>query len=142
MRDPEQAQHGLGKLIDGGLLVNARGVAPAHPQQPEQAAGHRAERDLGIRDGEPARSLPSLDITQGARRQAARDVQGVQACAGEDPGDVGIGPAEPARRSVSHGEQLRRVADAGDGAVDHLPQRSSTSSEAVWNNCSLLSKWL
>ena len=22
------------------------------------------------------------------------------------------------------------------------PQRSSTSSEAVWNNCSLLSKWL
>ena len=90
----EQAQHGLGELVDGGL-GNAFGVPLAHPQQPEQAAGHSAERDLGIGNGKPARGLPRLDVAQGTRRQADGDVQGVQAGAGEEPGDVRVGPAEP-----------------------------------------------
>jgi hypothetical protein len=63
--DAEQAQHGLGELVDGGL-GNAFGVPLAHPQQPEQAAGHGAERDLGIGNGEPARGLPGLDVAQAA----------------------------------------------------------------------------
>jgi hypothetical protein len=45
--DAEQAQLGLGELVDGGL-GDAVGVPLAHPQQPDQASGHRAERDLGI----------------------------------------------------------------------------------------------
>jgi hypothetical protein len=53
----EQPQHGLGELVDGGFR-DAVGVPLAHPQQPEQPAGHRAERDPGIRHGEPARGLP------------------------------------------------------------------------------------
>jgi hypothetical protein len=54
----EQPQHGPGELVDGGFR-DAVGVPLAHPQQPEQAAGHRAERDPGIRHGEPARGLPA-----------------------------------------------------------------------------------
>jgi len=63
----EQAQHGLGELVDGGL-GDAFGVPLAHPQQPQQAAGHRAERDPGIGHSETARRLPGLDIPQGAQR--------------------------------------------------------------------------
>ena len=51
--------------------------------------GRGAERDLGLRHGEPARGLPRPDVAQGARRQAGGDVQDVQARAGEESGDVG-----------------------------------------------------
>ena len=83
--DAEQAQLGLGELVDGGL-GDAFGVPLAHPQQPEHATGHGAERDLGIGHGEPPRGLPGLDVAQGARGQAGRDVQDVQAGAGKEPG--------------------------------------------------------
>ena len=76
--DAEQAQLGLGELVDGGLRDAFR-VPLAHPQQPEHAAGRGAERDLGIGNGEPARGLPGLDVAQGARRQAGGDVQDIQA---------------------------------------------------------------
>ena len=142
MREPEQAQHGLGKLVNGGLLVNARGVALAHPQQPEQATGHGAERDLGIRNGEPARSLPSLDITQGARRQAARGVQSVQAGPVRNPAMSGwVQPSRPEILIPTANNSAGSLMPATARSII-CPQRSSTSSEAVWNNCSLLSKWL
>jgi phosphatidylinositol-3-phosphatase len=48
----------------------------ARPQQPEQAAGHGAERDLRVGDGETPGGLPGLDGAQGARRQPAGRVQG------------------------------------------------------------------
>ena len=118
--DAQQAQLGLGELVDGGL-GDAFGVPLAHPQQPEQAAGHGAERDLGIGNGEPALGLPGLDVAQGTRRQAAGDVQDVQAGTGEEPGDVGVGPAEPPGDPGAHGEQLGRVGEAGGGPVDQLP---------------------
>src|SRR4029077_5988622 len=51
--DPEQAQLGLSELVDRDLR-DAVGVPLAHPQQPDQASGHRAERDLRIGHGEPA----------------------------------------------------------------------------------------
>jgi hypothetical protein len=60
---------------------------------PEHAAGRGAERDLGIWNGEAARGLPSLDVAQGAPRQADGDVQDGQAGAGEEPGDLRVGPA-------------------------------------------------
>ena len=50
----EQAQDGLGELIDSGL-VHTFGVALAQPQQAEQPPGHGAERDPGLGDSEAAR---------------------------------------------------------------------------------------
>jgi hypothetical protein len=94
--DAQQPQAGLGELVDGDL-VDALGVAQVHSQQPEQSAGYRAERDLGVGNGEPARGLPRLDVPKSARCQAHRDVQGVEACSGKEPGDIGVGPAEPLR---------------------------------------------
>ena len=41
--------------------------------------------------------------------------------ADQEPGDVGVGPAQPPGDPRAHGEQLRRVGDAGAGAVDQLP---------------------
>jgi hypothetical protein len=96
-------------------------VPLAHPEEPEHAAGRGAERDLGIGNSEAARGLPSLDVAQGSRRQADGDVQDVQAGAGEEPGDLRVGPAQPAGDPRADGEQLRRVGDAGAGAVDQLP---------------------
>ena len=57
--------------------------------------------------------------------------RGHPAGAGEELGDLRVGPAQPPGDPRTHGEQLRRVGDAGAGAVDQLPQRFSTSSEAV-----------
>ena len=71
----------LGELVDGGL-GDAVGVPLAHPQQPKQPPGHRAERDLRIGDGEPAGGLPGLDVPQRPRRQ---------------PGPPGAAPAAIAR---------------------------------------------
>jgi hypothetical protein len=93
----------------------------APPQQPEQAAGHGAERDLRVGDGKPPGGLPGPDVAQGARRQPAGRVQGRQAGAGQEPGDVGVRPAQPPGDPQRHGEHLRRVADARTGLVDHLP---------------------
>ena len=93
----------------------------AQPQQPEQAAGHRAERDLRVGDGEAPGGLPGPDVAQGAGRQPAGRVQGLQADAGQEPGDIGVRPAQPPRDPQRDGEHLRRVADVRAGPVDHLP---------------------
>ena len=93
----------------------------ARPQQPEQAAGHRAERDLRVGDGEAPGGLPGPDVAQGAWRQPAGRVQGLQAGAGQEPGDIGVRPAQPPGDPQRDGEDLRRVADVRTGLVDHLP---------------------
>src|SRR6185437_13608164 len=66
----EQPQAGLGELVHGCLIDSFR-MPLARPQQPEQAAGHGAERDLRVDDGEAPGGLPGPDVAQGAWRQTA-----------------------------------------------------------------------
>jgi hypothetical protein len=72
----EQPQAGLSELVHGCLIHSFR-MPLARPQQPEQAAGHGAERDLRVGDGEAPGGLPGLDVaddrvTVGGRPPALR----------------------------------------------------------------------
>ena len=89
----EQPQAGLGEPVHRGLVRLSR-LPLAQPQQPEQSAGHRAERDLGVGDGKAPGGLPGPDVAQGAGRQPAGRVEGLQADAGQEPGDIGVRPAQ------------------------------------------------
>ena len=93
----------------------------AQPQQPRQAAGHGAERDLRACDGETPGALPGLDVAQSAWRQPAGRVQGLQADAGQQPGGIGVCPAQPPGDPQRDGEHLRGVADVRAGPVHRLP---------------------
>ena len=86
--DAEQAQLGLGELVDGALC-DAVGVPLAYPPEPEQAADHSAEGDFGVGTGEPADGLSRLDVALRARRQAIGGIQGVQASAVMNPASQG-----------------------------------------------------
>ena len=82
------------ELVAVGVRIAGR-LGWTHPDIAAFAtgAGHGAECDLGIGDGETPGGLPGPDVAQGTRRQA--DVQDVQAGPGGEGGDVGVGPAEP-----------------------------------------------
>ena len=139
--DAQQAQLGLGELVDGGL-VDAFGVPLAYPQQPEQAAGHGAERDLGIGHGKTARGLPRFDVAQGARRQADGMSRASRPAPVRNPAMSGwVQPSRPEIRRPTAKSSAGSVMPPVARSIIR-PQRSSTSSEAVWNSCSLLSKWL
>ena len=71
--------------------------------------------------------LPSPDVAQGAWRQPAGRVQGLQADTGQEPGVIGCVAAQPPGDPQRDGEHLRRVADVRTGLVDHLPRCSSSS---------------
>jgi len=66
----------------------AGGFAGGDAQQPQPGLGELIDGDLVDASGAPlgARHLPRLDVAQRARRQAAGDVQDVQAGTGEEPG--------------------------------------------------------
>jgi len=93
-RNAEQPQAGFGELVHGCLIHSFR-MSLARPQQAEQAAGHGAERDLRVGDGKAPGGLPGPDVAQGAWRQPAGRVHGLQADAGQEPGDIGVRPAQP-----------------------------------------------
>ncbi len=93
-RETEEPQQRLAEAVDGGL-VYASGVALVHPQEPEEASCHGAQGDVGIGETETAGRLASPYVPQSARREPARGAQGAQAGAGQEPGDVGVAPAEP-----------------------------------------------
>jgi len=61
----EQPQAGFGELVHG-CLVHVFRMPLAQAQQPEQAAGRGAERDLRVGDGETPGGLPGMDVAQGA----------------------------------------------------------------------------
>ena len=82
-RQAEQAEAGLGELVDRALF--AFGLPLVEAQQPDEATRHGAESDLGVSHAELTRSTPGLDVPQGARRQAARCVEEVEAGAGDEP---------------------------------------------------------
>jgi hypothetical protein len=138
---PSSRRQASGELVHG-CLVHVFRMPLAQPQQPEQAAGHRAERDLRVGDGETPGSLPGPDVTQGAWHQPAGRVQGLQADAGQEPGDIGMRPAQSPGDPQRDGEHLRRVADVRTGWSITCPSCSSSSPDAVPNSCSLLPKWL
>ena len=72
--DAEQAHEGFGKLVYRGVLDVAR-VALVQPQQPKQPPGDGGQGDFRVGEGEAARGLAGLDITQGAWRQPEGCVQ-------------------------------------------------------------------
>ena len=69
--EAEQAEAGLGELVDRALL-DPFGMPLVQAQQPDEAARHGAESDLRVSHAELTRGLPGLDVPQGARGQAAR----------------------------------------------------------------------
>ncbi len=77
-RQPEQAQAGLGEVVDGAF-GHPFGVALVEPEQTEEPAGYGAERDLGVGDGEAAGGLAGADVTKRAGCQAAGCVEELQA---------------------------------------------------------------
>ena len=76
--EPEQAQAGLGELVDGAF-GHPFGVALVETEQTEEPARHGAERDLGVRDGETAGGLAGADVTKRVGCQAAGCVDELQA---------------------------------------------------------------
>jgi len=65
--------------------------------------------------------LSGPDVAQSAWRQPAGRIHGLQADAGQEPGDIRMRPAQPPGDPQRDGEHLRRVADVRTGPVDHLP---------------------
>src|SRR5215831_17578035 len=113
----------------------------AQPERPEQAAGHGAERDLRVRDGDAPGGLPGLDVPQSGAPAAGR-VQGLQADASQEPGDIGcVRPSRPEIRSETANTSAGSLTSAQAWSIT-CPSCSSNSPDAVPNSCSLLSKWL
>src|SRR4029450_6481349 len=117
--DAETAQEAFGELVDRGLVA-LLGVVLVHAQQPEQAAGHGAQGDVGVGHGEASGGVAHLDVAQRAGCQAAGPVQELEAGSGDEAGQVGVGPAEPAGDAEGRCEHLGGGVEAGAGAVDHL----------------------
>ena len=123
--DAQQAQPGLGELVDGGLRDAFRRPL-AHTEEPEHAADRGAERDLGIGNGEPVSGLPGLDVLDipgGLAPRALRDIE-----AGQATGRFTVPDAEIALSAVAGGLLgllrmcQRRPERVDETAVDQLAE--------------------
>src|SRR5438105_10632528 len=88
-------------------------------KQSEEAAGDGAERDLGVGDGEPAGGLSRTDVAQGARCESSGSVEELESGAGEEAGDIRVGPGKTAGDAQRDGEHFRGIVETGAGGIDH-----------------------
>ena len=141
-RTPNSRRLGFGEFVHGGSpRLGQGGVRVAAAA--EQPSGRGAERDLSFEMVNRPAAWPAFDVTQRTRRQAVRNLQDLETGTDQEPAIPGCVQAESAGDPQGDGEKLRPGSLMPAQAASIIfPQCSSTSSEAVSNSCSLLSKWL